>query len=222
MLNKIKIIVVDDHELFRIGVSSVLEIDASLKVIAEASTANALLEMLSDGMKPDIVLLDIIMPGISGPEAAKQIRTCYPDIKILMLTSENSNQVLTECINSGVNGFLSKLDASTDLLKAIHAVYNGEYFYGKVICKIMYEVLLAENIIGGTKKLPDFTDRFSQRELDIISCCAEGMSSKETAEKLFISKRTVDWHRSNIFSKLGIHSQLELVKYAVKKGIVKI
>jgi DNA-binding NarL/FixJ family response regulator len=217
---KIKVIVVDDHELFRLGVCSMLKANREFEVIGEASSGNMLLEMLENGSMPDIIVLDIVMPGLSGLEVATKIKTQYPSIKILLLSSEKGEDIVSDAIKIGVEGFLSKLDLGSDLPKAIKAIIQGSKFYGKEISEIMYAVLVAEKVIGNQKQ-SHHDKLFSERELEIISLCANGLKAREIAEKLFISKRTVEWHRTNIFQKLGINNNLELVRYAIQKGIVE-
>lgn len=219
MDNKYKVIVVDDHELFRLGVCSALQVAPNMEVIAEADSGNRLLALLEQGLHPDIIVLDVIMPGINGLEVAKNIKHKYFGIKIILLSSENSDDIINKAIKIGVDGFISKLDAGKELVTAINRIMQyDEPYYGQSIAKIMYEILIANKVNQprGASKL------FSERELEVITACAKGMTAKETAEKLFISKRTVDWHRNNIFKKLGINNNLELVKYALKHEIVKL
>jgi DNA-binding NarL/FixJ family response regulator len=215
-----KSIVVDDHALFRMGISGALKAEENVEVIDEAASAIELLELLERKEDADLIFLDIIMPGMTGLEAARIIKKKYPEIKILLLSAETSKESINEALDIGVDGFISKSDAPNEIGRAIHSIKNGEPFYGQVISKIMYEILIAERCIG-PMKTEDNTSMFSDREIEIIQACSEGLTAKETAEALFISKRTVDWHRSNIFGKLGIKNNIELVKYALKHGIIQ-
>lgn len=219
-MKKIKCIVVDDHALFRMGIKGALQAESNVEVIAEADSGNSLLDLLRQESSVDLIFLDIIMPGLSGLETARIIKKDYPKIKIILLSAETSKESIDQALEIGVDGFISKSDAPNELNRAIHSIQNDEPFYGQVISKIMYEILIAERVIG-PQKAADKSTLFSEREIEIIEACSEGLTSKETAEALFISKRTVDWHRSNIFSKLGIKNNIELVKYALKHGIIE-
>ena len=217
--DKIKVTVVDDHELFRLGVCSMLQAEQDIEVTAEANSGEQLLEIMRKEEIPDLVVLDIIMPGLSGIQVAAKIKNEHPSVKILLLSSENGDEVVSDAIKIGVDGFLSKLDVGEDLPKAIKTICEGGKFYGKGISDIMYAVLVAEKVIENRNE-SRFGDLFSKRELEIITLCAKGLKAREIAERLYISKRTVEWHRAKIFQKLGIHNNLELVRYALKKGIV--
>lgn len=219
-MKKLKTIVVDDHTLFRMGIKGALSSIPTIEVIDEASSGNDLLEKIENGALPDLVFLDIVMPGISGLETAKILKSDHPGIKIILLSAETTKESINKAIALGVEGFISKSDAPNEISRAIYSLQNEEPYYGQAISKLLVEILIAERVIG-MKKDSDKTDLFSDREIEIIEACSEGLTSKETAEALFISKRTVDWHRSNIFSKLGIKNNIELVKYAIKHGIIE-
>lgn len=216
-----KTIVVDDHALFRLGIKGVLSTEKDIELIAEAQSGDELLELLEQEMLPDLVFLDIIMPGISGLDTARIMKEKYPGIKILLLSAETTRESINEALDIGVEGFVSKADALKEIGRAIRSLQNEEPYYGKIISRIMYDILVAERVIGQRKK-DNISELFSERELEIIEACSKGLTSKEMAETLFISKRTVDWHRSNIFSKLGIKNNVELVKYAIRQGIIEL
>ncbi len=216
---KIKVVVVDDHALFRMGICGALSSDDSIEVIGQAGNGKELLKLMSENIIPDIVLLDIIMPEMSGEEAAKEIIKLYPDVKILILSSESTQEIICELLDLGVSGFLSKLTEKQQLIKAIKHVRSGEIYLGDYIADILSKIVAhkKEDKTNSWKEI-----KFSSREIEIISCSVEGLSSQETADKLSLSKRTVDWHRSKIFSKIGIHSNVELVKYAIKNQLISL
>jgi DNA-binding NarL/FixJ family response regulator len=213
--------VVDDHALFRLGIKGALSTEQDIELIAEAESGDELLQMLENGTVPDLVFLDIIMPGISGLATARILKKKYPAIKILLLSAETTRENINEAIEIGVDGFIGKADAPKEISQAIRSLQNEEPYFGAIISRIMYEVLIAERLIGHSKR-EEKGQVFSERELEIIEACSRGLTSKEMAEALFISKRTVDWHRSNIFSKLGIKNNIELVKYAIRHGIIEL
>ncbi len=139
------------------------------------------------------------------------------DIELIFKTADHFKEVINRAIEIGVDGFISKSDATKELANAIKSIVQQEEpFYGNTISKIMHEVLIAKEIVYRDDK----QTMFSERELQIIEACTKGLTAKETSEKLFISKRTVEWHRNKIFRKLGINNHLDLIKYALKNHIV--
>lgn len=215
-MNNLKIIMVDDHDLFRLGVRSVITNKLpQVTILAEYSSGEELLQELAESEKPHIILLDIIMSGISGIETARQLKKKYPDIKIIMLSSEVASEIINELLDIGVDGYLSKLVLKEDLAEAILSVAEGEIYYGQDITHIMYNAYIAERGKKSKQKV-----HITEREREVIELLCEGITMKEIADRLNISKRTIDTHKSNIMQKLGFHSTIELVKYAIKEGIV--
>lgn len=210
---QIKIITVDDHPLIRSGVRlSLLSKKDSYEIVGEASSGDELLSLLSKGIIPDIVLLDIIMPGISGIETAKILRREYPQISILMLSSESKRETILELMEIGIDGYISKNYTDSELFNAIDNVAGDLEYFGCDISNIIRDIRVAKTEIHD--KI------FTKRELEIIHLCGEGFSAKEIANRLFLSNRTVSNHKQNIFSKMGINNQYEMIKYAIEKGII--
>lgn len=209
----INVIIVDDHELFRLGVRNALVCKCDdIRVTGEAATGKELFALLQHS-KPDIVLLDIILPDMSGVSVAKKVKIEHPEIKILALSAENSPAVIRRMLDAGIEGFISKRMGSMSVLAdTVRSVMNGEKFYGKDICDIIYQLFTAKE--DNTKKT------FTTQEKNIIELCRQGMTSKQIGEKLYISPRTVDNHKNNIFRKLGINNTMEMVQYALEKGII--
>ncbi len=217
-MEKIKIIIVDDHALYRLGERTVItEKVPNAKILKECGSGMELFDYLKEGEQPNLVLLDIVMPEMNGVLVAKKLRNEYPDIKIMMLSSEVEPEIIYKILEIGVEGYLSKLAVKDDLALAIQNVIVGNHFYGQDISQIMYDTYIAKqnNPKDDAEKM-DFTDR----ESEIIELLCEGLSVKEIATKLNISKRTVDNHKAKIMKKLGFHSIIELVRYAIKEGIV--
>lgn len=220
------IILVDDHALYREGVRKVLEESKlSLSVIAECANARELFDALENGNAPDLILLDIILPDMSGIEIASHLKTNYPRIKIIMLSSEVSPDFVEELLAIDVEGYLSKLARKEDLEKAIRGVINGDHFYGESVAKIIHDVSLAKKAefqshrrFRGSREKEILT----AREEEIVSLLCEGLQAKEVADKLGVSPRTVETHKANILKKLGFNNMIELVRYAFKKGIVEL
>ncbi|MCI2082078.1 MAG: response regulator transcription factor [Bacteroidales bacterium] len=210
---KISAIVVDDHPLMLEGISSVISRKSDrIEVVGTASSYDALFKLL-EKESPDIVLLDIIMPGMSGIEVAKRLRREYPDVKILMLSSNCSEITLMEAMNVGINGFISKSVPASELITAVEYIADGESYFGRDIARIIESI---------TSERTQRKDMFTKRELEIIDLCCAGMTSREIARQLNISMRTVETHKNNIFRHLNISNSVELVKAAIAKHLIQI
>lgn len=230
-MEKIKIAIVDDHALFRLGVKSVInKTITEATLVGDYSSAEEFLIALQQGAtKPDIILLDILMDGLNGIDTAKILREKYPNIKIIVLSSEIEEDTILTMVDIGVDGYLSKMVVEADLKKAINTVMNNSIFYGKDISRILFSIWqekkqnspkLKRNLLLKTEK--EFNNTLTDREYDVIEMLCEGASSNEVAQKLHISPRTVERHRANIMEKLGFHNIVDLVKYAINKGIVSL
>ncbi|MDL2228530.1 response regulator transcription factor [Bacteroidales bacterium OttesenSCG-928-K03] len=213
----IKLIIVEDHALFRLGLTSALSSDKlEISIIGEAEDAKSLFTLL-ETCQPDLIILDILLPDISGIEVARQLRKDYPEIKILAISSENTLDIVHPLLDIGIHGFISKNQStSDDLLEAIESIMNGFEYFGRDIASVIYNVYVAK------KRTENILYPFTNREKDIIALCKDGLLSKEIAERLRISPRTVEVHKNNIFKKLGINSTMELTLYALKYDIISL
>jgi DNA-binding NarL/FixJ family response regulator len=212
----INVILVDDHSLFRLGEKGILEKCPDIGVVGEAGDGKTLFHLL-ETTPADLILLDISLPDMSGIEVARRLKTEYPQIKILVLSVENSIEVIRQLVDIGIHGFISKQQATDDELpEAIRAIINGSEFFGRDITHLLYNIYISKNKV--TKQVTDFT----HKELEIIELCRQGFIGKEIAARQNISLRTVDAHKRNIFRKLGINNTMEMVQYAVKNGIIMI
>ena len=211
----INVILVDDHALFRLGVKGALEGKCpDVCIVGEADSGEALFRLL-ETTTADILLLDICLPDMSGIEIALRLRKHYPVMKILAVSAENTADVVRALLDAGINGFVSKRQSSPDeLAEAIHSIMDGLEYFGKDIAAIIYSIYVSK------KKTTEVTPEFTEREREIIVLCREGLSCKQIAERLCISPRTVDTHKTNIFKKLGISNTMEMVQYAFKQGII--
>jgi DNA-binding NarL/FixJ family response regulator len=209
------VIIVDDHELFRMGMKAMLASKEGILVAGEAGSGEELF-LLLQSTTADVVLLDIIMPGMNGVEIARLLKKKYPAMKILILSSENSRDVIGDLMEAGIDGFISKQrsEGENELAEAIRSVASGLEYYGKDISALLYRVYVS------IKKRTEITAEFTDREREIILLCRDGLLSKEIADRLCISPRTVDTHKTNIFSKLGIKNMKEVVRYALEHGII--
>ena len=213
----INVILVDDHELFRLGVRTALTSrHPDIHIVGEAETGADFFALLKT-TPADLVLLDIIMPDMSGIEIARQIKKEKPKMKILIISSENTAAITEALLEVGINGFISKrMGGIDDLADAIRSIMNGLDYFGKDIADIIYRIYVAK------KRTTKVTQEFTKQERKIIELCREGLQSKQIAGQLCISPRTVENHKKNIFHKLGINNTVEMIQYAMKQGIIGI
>jgi DNA-binding NarL/FixJ family response regulator len=204
----IRIILADDHEIVRAGLRRLLSIDKSIIVLDEARNGGEAVELVKYH-KPDIALLDILMPRMSGIEAAKLIRSEVPDTLIVILTAFEDSTHVERALEAGANAYLAKDISAKDLVEALHNVFNGERVFSKSILKIL------EKRFEPTKENEEKSVQISKREQEILNYVAMGKTSSEIADELFISVRTVQSHRSNVMQKLGLKNAAGLIRYAV-------
>lgn len=220
-MEKIKILIVDDHTLVRDGIGSMLTSFTDMEVLSEASDGEEAINKATL-LKPDLILMDIMLPGLNGIEAAKIIKERLSDCKILFLSMELAEEYLNEIIKLGACGYVLKDIRKNELGDAIRRAMTGEPYFSKgisdMVFKKYYETNNPSKINAEEVPVASLTDR----ELEIVKLLSEGVNKKEIADQLFISPRTVDAHRSNIMEKLRLKSTVELVKYAIKNNIIKI
>lgn len=206
-----RIVLADDHHLFREAVRRSIEKIPELQVVGEAGDGLELLKVL-ENLSPDLVIVDISMPNLRGIEATREIKRLHPRMKILMLTMHKSQEHLASALACGADGYLLKEDAFGDLLTAIETIRQGKTFVTPLLMGEMAEVM-RDLSLGKTPGEP-----LTVREIEVIKLVAEGKSSKEIAELLYISIPTVRTHRHNIKRKLKVKKSADLVKYAIRKG----
>lgn len=210
----INVILVDDHPLMRLGVkASLMSYKDEINVAGEASSADELFSILPD-KKVDVVLLDIQMPGMSCEDAVRKLKKDFPKLKILILSSINEDEIIYRLIKVGIDGFVPKTTNIEKIKTAIRNVYSGLSYYGVDITKIMGRT----NQDAPSSLIAELTER----EKEVIVLCCDGLLSKEIASRLNISHRTVEMHKSNIFKKLGVNNTIELLKWSIEHGIVKL
>jgi len=214
-----RILVADDHEVVRRGLCVLLRGQPEWEVCGEASDGREAVEKVLT-LKPEVVILDIGMPNLNGLEATRQILKANSQVKILILTLHDSDQVVQEVLNAGARGFLLKTDAARDLVGAVEALRRGKiYFTPKVAAMVLDGFLRRAN--GSAPGVPA-RSRLTPREREIVQLLAEGKSSKEVAVALGLSVKTAETHRSNIMRKLDLHSVSDLVLYAIRNNIVHV
>ncbi len=215
-MKKIRILIVDDHVIVREGLRVLLESQPDLEVVGEATNGEEAVRKAKE-IKPDIILMDITMPGMNGLEATRLIRESNPDIKILALTMHEGDEYFFKILETGASGYFVKGGSSSELISAIRSVWRGDVFlYPTMAKKLLSDYL--QRIKSGQST--ETYDGLTAREREIIKLIAEDLNNQEIAERLVLSPSTVQTHRANIMGKLGLHSRAELVKYAIKHGFI--
>lgn len=216
--NLIHLLLVDDHEVVRSGLRMLLESQPDLEIVAEANTGRQAIQ-LAEQLSPDIVLMDLTLPDISGIEATQELKKIGCPSKIIALTIHEDEQFFFQMLQAGASGYVPKRAAPEDLLKAIRMVQRGEvYVYSHLAG------LLVGDYLKRAKEEPEKQEALQEltaREQEILVALASGDSNEEIAQKLSISRHTVARHRENIMRKLEIHTRSELVKYAIRKGLIE-
>ena len=219
-MESIKIILADDHQLIRDGIRSLIHDAKNIEVIGEASDGYELLEQLKV-TSPDIIVLDVSMPRLSGIEATKKITEEFPTVKVLILSMFTSEEYIFNAIKAGARGYLPKNTSKKELLEAIYSINAGNEYFSDSISNI-----ILKSYIKKTKSNDDYSGKkqnvLSSRELEILTMFAEGNTNQEIAEKLFISIRTVESHKNHIMQKLELKTTVDLVKFAIKNNIIQI
>ncbi|MFU8772756.1 MAG: response regulator [Anaerolineales bacterium] len=215
MFENIRVMIVDDHTIVRSGVRLLLEAEEGIDVVAEALDGSQAVT-LAESLQPDVILMDVSMPGMDGLEATRRIKALFPDIKVLVLTMHRSDEYFFEMLKAGASGYILKGAEASDLIKAVRVVSQGEVFlYPTMAEKLLKDYF--QRAEGGE----DAQLSLSPREKEILSLLAEGYSNKEIAEKLVVSPSTIHSHRSKLMNKLGLSSRYELIQYARQHGLMR-
>ena len=216
MSDKIRVLIVDDHVIVREGLRSLLEAQPDIKVAGEATDGEEAVSKTRE-IQPDIVLMDITMPGMNGLEATRQIRRQSPDAKILALTMHEGDEYFFKILEAGASGYFIKGGSSSELIAALRAVHQGDVFiYPTMAKKLLYDYL--KRVKSGQDK--ESYDGLTNREREILKLIAEGHTNQEIADLLILSIATVQTHRAHIMAKLSLRSPAELIKYAVRHGFI--
>jgi DNA-binding NarL/FixJ family response regulator len=212
-------LIVDDHTLFRKGIRKLLESIEGTMIVGEAADGREAVKKVAS-LKPDVVLMDISMRDMNGLEATREIRSTYPETSVVLLTMHDNEEHLKQSLEYGASGYLLKDASAQELYLAIEAANRGETYLSPSVSRKMINKFLQ------VRQQPDQEERslsaLSRRELEILGLLAEGKSNKVIADELCISIKTVEKHRTNIMQKLEIHNIVDLVKYAIKHGIINV
>jgi two-component system response regulator NreC len=215
-VKQIRILLADDHNVMRRGLRLLLERQPGFTVVAEAADGRQALEQ-AEATNPDVVVLDIAMPNLSGIEAAQRISAVLPQAAIVVLSMHSDEGYVLRALKAGIKGYLLKDSAETDLIDAIKAVHGGKAFFSPEISRMLVEDYMREI---QTRRAEDSYELLTAREREILQLLAEGKSNKDIAGLLNLSLYTVETHRRNLQEKLNLHSFPELVLYAVRKGVI--
>ena len=218
-MNKINLVIVDDHRLFRNGLKALLKELDYIGVIGEASNGKEFLDYISIN-KVDMALMDINMPVMNGIDATQTAVQKYPDLKIIALSMLSDEDYYFKMINAGAKGFILKDSGSEDLTNAIETVMNGQNYFSQDLLRNII-LSLSSNVKMEPEPLPEEI-KFTDRELEVLEQICKGFSNQEIANELCISSRTVERHRANIFEKSGSKNSVNLVMFAIKNNLVKI
>ncbi len=216
-MNKIKVLLVDDHAILREGLRALLSLAGDIEVVGEAGDGREGVEAATR-LKPDLILMDVAMPVMDGLEATLEIRRQLPECKVLILTQHDNKEYIFPILRAGASGYVLKKAAGAELVSAIRAVHQGGAFLHPSVAKAVVEGYVGRD---GEHEEHQGLDKLSEREIQVLKLVAEGLSNQEIADMLVLSVKTVMGHRANVMQKLGFHNRTELVKYAIRQGLVR-
>ena len=210
----IRVLIADDHSVIRTGLRALLGSDPELQVIGEAEDGPETVRLVEE-LGPDVVLLDIGMPGEDGIQVAKRLKAKFPQLRVLFLTMHEDEGLLREAIASGAAGYIIKRADESEIINAIHAAHRGDLYVHPAMTRALVQPRAPERPAGATGGVA-----LTRRELDILKLLARGYTNRQIADELGLSVRTVEGHRANLMGKLGVASRVELVRYAEQHGLL--
>lgn len=213
-MGTIRVLIADDHPIVRSGIRALLELQEDIEVVGEASTGKEVIDRVNR-LNPDVVLMDITMPFMDGLEATRRISRSNAATRVLILTQHDSKEYALSSIKAGAAGYIPKKAGPSELVSAIHAVYQGDSFLHPSVAKWMVKEYLQ-------RASKDPFDELTDREREVLKLVAEGHTNREISELLFVSVKTVIGHREKLMQKLDVHSRTELIKYAIRKGLISV
>ena len=215
-MSPVRLLLVDDHAVVRAGLRMLLGADRELEIAGEAASGADGVRLAGE-LLPDVVLMDISMPDMNGIEATRRIKAAYPQVAVLALTMHEDDQYFFEMLSAGASGYVPKRAAPDDLIAAIHAVNAGGMFLFPSVARLLVnDFLQRREQPGGAQGL----DALTEREREVLALIAQGHGNQDIADALVISIKTVNRHRENIMAKLNLHSRVELVRFAIEKGVI--
>src|SRR5215472_10723860 len=214
--SKTRILICDDHTLFVEGLKAMLRNESSLEIVGEARDGRRAVELVRN-VKPDLLLMDVSMPDMNGPDATRRIREFDQNVKILILTMHEEEDLVAQCLEAGASGYIIKDAPASQLLYAIEVLLKGEKYLSPVVLK-----KVVAGYVKNSQRPQTSYDRLSAREREILKLLAEGLSVKEVATRLSLSVKTVDVHKYNLMKKIDVHDRAELIKYAIQKKLIAV
>ena len=215
---KIKLLLVDDHEILRAGLRMLFAAEPDMEIVGQVGSGDEAVQA-AQNLAPDVVIMDVTMPGMDGIEATRQIKEIVPDTAVLALTMHEDEQYFFEMLHAGASGYIPKRAAPDDLVSAVRVVSEGNVFLHSTLAKFLMREMTND---APQPAAPIAADNLTPREKEVLTYIAEGYTNREIAEQLVISVKTVDRHRENIMQKLNLHNRVELVKYAIEKGLISL
>jgi DNA-binding NarL/FixJ family response regulator len=216
----VKLLLVDDHPIVRSGLRMLFLSEPTMTIVGEAGSGGAAVEAVQR-LEPDVVIMDVSMPGMNGIEATRRIKAVRPETAVLALTMYEDEQYFFEMLHAGASGYIPKRAAPDDLVSAIKVVAEGNVFLYSTLARFLIKDMADRSAGNDTRgEAGEGEELLTPREREVLTCIAEGMTTREIAEALVISAKTVERHRENIMGKLDMHNRVELVKYAIKKGLI--
>jgi two-component system, NarL family, response regulator NreC len=217
MKEKVRVLLCDDHTLFREGIKAILKDEFSIEIVGEADNGRLAVAQARE-LCPDIVMMDVAMPDLGGVEATHRILQANPKTKVLILTMYEEEEVITRCLDAGASGYVLKDAPRAHLIHAIDVVNRGgQYLSSRALKKVVKQY-----VKGAKSTVATGYDRLSDREREVIKLLADGLSLKEIAVRLVLSVKTVDAHKTNLMRKLDLHDRSELVKYAIQRKLIRL
>jgi len=217
-MKKIKVLIVDDHTLVRDGIRALLALVADIEVVGDAANGKDAIAKIK-ALAPNVVLMDLAMPVMGGLEATRRIRRQFPGVKVLALTQYDDSEYVIPVIDAGACGFVTKMGAFSELASAIQAANRGDSFLSPSAAAALVEER-QQKTTPETEKDP--YEQLTDREREVLKLVAEGHTAREIADLLVVSPKTVEWYKNSLMSKLNIHNRTDLIKYAIRKQVIKL
>ncbi len=217
---KIKILFADDHAIVRDGLRSIFKSEPEFTIVGEASNGEEAISLIAD-QRPDVAVLDISMPKVTGVEATRVVKKNYPDTGILILTIHEDEEYIQEMVQAGADGYVLKDAGKKEIFDAVRTIADGGTFFSSQVSQVLLNGIVKRNRTSDPYAKGD-ESKLTNRETEILRMVAEGLTSKQIADKLFLSVTTVNRHRTNIMKKINIHDAVGLVKYAIRKKLIEI
>ena len=216
-MKSIRVLIVDDHTLVRDGIRALLALSADIEVVGEAANGREALGKIKQ-LTPDVILMDLAMPIMSGLDATRRIRRDFPGIKVLALTQYDDSDYVVPVIEAGARGFVTKMAAFSELASAIQAVYKGDSYLSPSAAAALVEECQHNKSAADNERDP--YRQLTDREREVLKLVAEGHTARDIADILVVSPKTVEWYKTSLMNKLNIHNRTDLIKFAIRKALI--